>query len=165
MGAPQETQSQYRERMSQPGQMPSSTPGYVNPVKPSDYSTVDFTQTGPGAGYAAAQEANMAQFTDAAMRAANQQALGNVRGVSGSYGAVGGGQSGAAYAAAAEGANRPLYEAQTQIADMRRQNTNDLYSQFSGVVAPQYMQTPSDLETAAGQQAYVDATAASKPSV
>lgn len=164
MGAPQETQSQYKERMAQPGQMPSNTPTYVNPVSAGDYSTVDFTQTGPGAGYKAAQDANMAQFSQAAMQAANQQALSNVRGIGGQYGAMGAANSGAAYAAAAQGANAPLYAAQTQIAGMGQQNINDLYSQFSGVVAPQYMQQPSQLETQSAQQAYVDATAASKPS-
>lgn len=142
---------------------PSMTPGYTNPVRPQDYSVVDFTRTGPGAGYQAAQSGNMAQFSQAAMQAANQQALSNVRGVGGQYGALGAANSGAAYAAMAEGANAPLYQAQTQIADMGRQNINDLYSQFSGVVAPQYMQQPSAYEQEMGdlalQQARKDSQA------
>lgn len=133
---------------------PSMTPEYTNPVRPQDYGTVDFTQTGPGAGYRAAQDANMAQFSDAAMRAANQQALSNVRGIGGQYGAMGAANSGAAMAAMAEGANAPLYQAQTQIAGMGQQNINDLYSQFSGVVAPQYMQQPSPYEQGMGEMAY-----------
>jgi hypothetical protein len=151
--------------MGAPAQQPtpSMEPGYTNPVKPADYSAVDFTQTGPGAGYKAAQDANMAQFSQAAMQAANQQALSNVRGIGGQYGALGAANSGAAYAAAAQGANAPLYAAQTQIAGMGQQNINDLYSQFSGVVAPQYMQTPSPYEQEMGnlalQQSRKDAQA------
>ena len=240
---------------------------YTNPVKPEDYSVVDFTQSGPGQAYGAGQQANLQQmmaalaaqlgqtgqqaqgayntaqtgvqgayntaqtgantalsglqqnyadtlnnYSGAAMQGANAQALANVRGIGNQYGSMGAGGSGAARAAAAQGANAPLYAAQQNIAQLQGQqagqlaqlgssnalnlgqmgqtgamglgqmgqqnafqlgqmgqqnalaggqmgqsNLNDLYSQFSGVVAPQYIQGPSQLETQTGQTALLQA--------
>ncbi len=130
---------------------------FTNPVKAGDYQTIDFTGSGPGQGFKAAQDANLAQFSQAATAAGNQQAAANVRGVGGAYGSQGLAGSGAAHAAAAQGAAMPILQAQQQIAGMGQQNTNALYDQFSGIVAPQYAQQPSQLETQAQQIALMNA--------
>src|ERR1043165_9722752 len=83
-------------------QTPSMTPTYTNPVNPSDYQAINLTNSSAFQDFQNAQNAVQNQYNQAAMQSANQQAIQNTREIGGQYGALGAGNSGAAYAAMAE---------------------------------------------------------------
>jgi len=107
---------------------------------------------------------SLAAFSAPALQAATAQGIENVYGSENTYGAMGGGSSGAAQAAASRGMAVPMAEAQKSIAGMAAQQqgqlaqlgsmqTQGLVEGFTGTTAPVYSTEMSQAEKDAAVRA------------